>query len=434
MGVRIQELPETTGINKEDVLIVEDGQGTKKGTVQQLDEALGVSQLKEDIVNLKKEIDGLKLIVKKDGPITDMTWSRVQQIVANGSGSDAFEIGAQLIEKWTDTAESKEYDMPWQVNHFENVMLENGEVVNGMWLQSHYTLPFGIQFSHQRAFLACPDGLSVGTYNFDFAEAWGNNVKPGINYQFTLTKPVEKGGRLAGCYGAPEQAPSNWKVYSYGKDGITLNETVNVTVGSGGTNLGTIKHYSRSGNLNSVQEMAYGWNRWKTSALRQYLNSNKPKGQWWTPQDQWDICPDQLANKDGFLCGIPEEMLNCLKKVKVVTYANTVNDEGAEDITYDYVTLPSLSQMFIKPQTSGEGYVHTYWKRRSGRTTPCKFWNTYPNMIEYSVANKTSPKVVFLRSCKLDNACYVPTVNASGTIGHASASELDTLAPLVCIA
>lgn len=51
MGVRIQELPETTGINKEDVLIVEDGQGTKKGTVQQLDETLGVSQLKEDLGN-----------------------------------------------------------------------------------------------------------------------------------------------------------------------------------------------------------------------------------------------------------------------------------------------------------------------------------------------------------------------------------------------
>ena len=50
MGVRIQELPETTGINKEDLLIVEDGQGTKKGTVQQLDETLGVSQLKEDLV------------------------------------------------------------------------------------------------------------------------------------------------------------------------------------------------------------------------------------------------------------------------------------------------------------------------------------------------------------------------------------------------
>lgn len=56
MGVRIQELPETTGIKKEDVLIVEDGQGTKKGTVQQLDETLGVSQLKEDLVNSNKAI------------------------------------------------------------------------------------------------------------------------------------------------------------------------------------------------------------------------------------------------------------------------------------------------------------------------------------------------------------------------------------------
>jgi hypothetical protein len=32
MGVRIQELPETTGINKEDLLIVEDGQGTKSNS------------------------------------------------------------------------------------------------------------------------------------------------------------------------------------------------------------------------------------------------------------------------------------------------------------------------------------------------------------------------------------------------------------------
>lgn len=292
-------------------------------------------------------------------------------------------------------------------------------------------MPFGIQFSHQRAFLACPDGLSAGTYNFDFAKAWGNNVKPGINYQFTLTNPVERGGRLAGCYGAPDQAPSNWKVYSYGKDGITLNETVNVTVGSGGTNLGTIQYDSRSGNLNSVQEMAYGWNRWKTSALRQYLNSSKQKGKWWTPQDQWDICPDQLASKDGFLCGMPEEMLNCLKKVKVVTYANTVNDEGAEDITYDYVTLPSLSQMFIKPQTSGEGDVHTYWKRRSGRTTPCEWWTDYPNMIEYSIANKTSPQHVRLRSADQGYACNTWFVHPSGNVNNNNASNANTFAPIV---
>lgn len=382
----------------------------------------------------EKIVKALNIIAQNGISHQSMDWQKVRTLIANGVGESAFAIGTQLIEKWTDTADAKEYDLPWQVNHFEDMTLEDGEVVPGMWLQSHYTLPFEVQFSHQRAFLACPDGLSAGTYNFDFAKAWGNNVKPGINYQFTLTKPVEKGGRLAGCYGAPNQAPSNWKVYSYGKDGITLNETVNVTVGSGGTNLGTIPYDSRSGNLNSVQELAYGWNRWKTSALRQWLNSSKPKGQWWTPQDQWDICPDQLAGKDGFLRGMPEEMLNCLKKVKVVTYANTVNDEGAEDITYDYVTLPSLPQMFIKPQTSGEGDVHTYWKRRSGRTSPCEWWTDYPNMVEYSVANKTSPQYVRLRSAYPGYACLTWYVGTSGYVDDSYASSAFTFAPLVCIA
>lgn len=62
MGVRIQELPETTGINKEDLLIVEDGQGTKKGTIQQLDDSLGVSRL-------RKEFEALGLSVDEEGYI-----------------------------------------------------------------------------------------------------------------------------------------------------------------------------------------------------------------------------------------------------------------------------------------------------------------------------------------------------------------------------
>ena len=376
----------------------------------------------------------LSVIAQTNIAHSNMDWNSVQTIVADGAGEKAFAIGTQLIEKWTDTAESKEYDMPWQVNYFEDVTLEDGEIVPGMWLQTHYTLPFGIQFSHQRAFLACPNGLEAGTYHFDFAKAWGTHVKPGINYQFTLTKPVEKGGRLAGCYGAPDTAPSSWKVYSYGKDGITLNETVNVTVGSSGTDIGTIPYEKRNGNINSVQEIAYGWNRWKTSALRQWLNSNKPKGQWWKPQDQWDICPDQLANKDGFLMGMPEQMLNSLKKVKVSTFANTVNDEGVEDVTYDYVTLPSLGQIYAQTQIAGEGEPHTYWKRRSGRTTPCEWFTEYPNMIDYSIANKTSPQYVSLRSAYQSNACNAWVTNTSGLVSTSYVSSTHAFTLLVCIA
>lgn len=383
----------------------------------------------QDIVNV------LEVIAQTNIARKDMDWPTVQAIVANGAGSKAFAIGTQLMEDWKDTADNnKVYTFPWQVNHFEDVTLENGEIIPGMWLQTHYTLPFGIQFSHQRAFLTCPEGLAAGTYHFDFAKSWGNNVKPGISYQFTLTKPVEKGGRLAGCYGAPDTAPSSWKVYSYGANGITLNETVNVTVGSGGTNIGTIPYQTRSGNLNSAQEMAYGCNRWKTSALRQYLNSNKTKGQWWQPQDAWDICPDQLASKDGFLCGMPEEMLKCLKKVKVSTFANTVNDEGVEDITYDYVTIPSMEQMYCQPQISGEGVAHDYWKRRSGRTTPCQQYQTYPNMISYSVTNHTSTQYVRLRSANRGNAYGTWNIYSGGGVGGYGASYAHVFSPLVCIA
>lgn len=379
-------------------------------------------------------VQALTVIAQSSVARSGMEWADVQTIVANGAGEKAFSVGTQLIDKWKDTADVKEYDLPWQVNHFEDVTLEDGEIVPGMWLQTHYCLPFGVQFSHQRAFLACPDGLAAGTYHFDFAKAWGNNVKPGISYQFTLTKPVEKGGRLAGCYGAPDTAPTSWKVYSYGKDGITLNETVNVTVGSSGTDIGTIPYEKRNGNINSIQEMAYGWNRWKTSALRQWLNSNKPKGKWWTPQDQWDICPDQLANKDGFLCGMPEQMLNSLKKVKVSTFANTVNDEGVEDITYDYVTLPSLGQIHAQTQIAGEGNPHTYWKRRSGKSTPHALYQDDPNMITYSVANKTSAQYVRLRSAYRISAYSAWYVYSSGSISSNNASYANACSPLVCIA
>lgn len=91
MGVRIQELPETTGINKEDVLIVEDGQGTKKGTVQQLDEALGVSQLKEDLADVRteKETNLLKFI--------NANWTTSNVLVSSNADSSIMHIKANNL-------------------------------------------------------------------------------------------------------------------------------------------------------------------------------------------------------------------------------------------------------------------------------------------------------------------------------------------------
>ena len=361
------------------------------------------------------------------------TWAQFSGLSRNGITQKIFDFGDQILEKWTDTAaNNKEYDFPWHITHFDTAELEDGENIQGTFLEAHYTTPFGVQFSN-RAFLRCPDGLAAGTYNITLGAKWGEkDAQKDTTWQFTLTKAVPAGGLVAGFTQMPDVTSSNWKATSYAADGITTIETVPITSGSGGTSLGTMQYATRNGNLNSMQEAGYGWNRWKYSAARQWLNSTQPKGKWWAKQDDWDIAPAQLAQKDGFLCGMPAEMLAVLKTVKVTTLANTVNDGGVTDITYDKVFLASMSQMNVN-MSKEEGAVHEYWQRRTKSKTPIEPWKQYPFMIRYSAANHTSPQYVFSRSAHRGYSNSVMLVNADGGVYNTYGWYSVTYAPLVFI-
>lgn len=367
------------------------------------------------------------------------SWSQVANLVRSGYASYVYNFGDIFKDKWIDTAaDNKEYDnYKWHVAHFGNYALQDGETVPGMTIQAHYAHPFGVQFSHQRAFLKCDTELAVGDYYFVIETKWGNNVAAGDIVSFTLTKPVPAGGRISGCYGAPDQAKSNWRIYTWAADGKTkVEDSITPTFTATGTNLGTMKLNKRNGNLNSCQEMAYGWNRWKTSALRQYLNSSATKGNWWVAQDEWDIAPDELASRDGFLTGMPADLLDAIKPVKIVTYPNTVNDDSAgntPDVTYDKVFLPALEQIYVNPQKSGEGDAWEYWKRVAGTTTPLAQWGTYPQMITYAVENTSSAQFVRLRSAYRGNANSTWYVYSSGYVGYSSASTSLRFAPACVI-
>ena len=191
-------------------------------------------------------------------------------------------------------------------------------------------------------------------------------------------------------------------------------------------------HRIRSGKDAGMQEAGYGWNRWKYSAARQWLNSDQPKGKWWTKQDDWDIAPNQLAQKDGFLCGMPAEMVAVLKPIKAITLANNVNDGGATDVTYDKVFLASMSQMNVN-MSKDEGTVHEYWKRRTGSSKPIEPWKKYPCMIRYSAASHTSPQYVFSRSAIQGTASDVMNTTADGHVNSTCAWNAITYAPLVFI-
>lgn len=390
-----------------------------------------IGDMREDFVNLKEYVKGANL---------PETWEQVVLAIKSKLYKEMYAVGDKFSNIWKDTNNSnKEYDNPLRINHFEDGLeLEDGTTVNGMWLQTVYAHLKGVQFSHQQAFYVSGDGMVAGTYCVGFDYTWGDKgyVTKGDYWNFTLTKDVPAGGRLAGFYGAPDQPQTNWRVYVYSADGKTVLETVSaINKGQEGTLLGVMTAYGDE-NLNGIQQMAYGDNRYATSAIRQYLNSDKPKGEWWTAQTKWDIAPDQLSQIDGYLCGMDPELLAVLKPVKVVTYCNTVTATGqkqVKDITYDKVTLISLEQMYIEPQAAGEGEAHEYYKELNGTAKKFQWWQTYEILKTFAVENPTSPQSVRLRSACRNSAYYTWLVYSSGYVYYNTASYAYRPAPLMFI-
>lgn len=391
--------------------------------------------IESNIESISEELDALKnYILVSDRPTT---WLEVDSAVTNGLAKDIYAIGDMFSDfKWIDTETNTSYDYDMQVNHFEDVELEDGTIrKDAMWVQAHWAHPFGVQFTYPRAFLKCPNGLSAGTYYFTFESDWGTSgyVVAGEAVSFTITNDVPVGGRIAGCYNASQQAKSNWRIYVYDSDGLNVIETVIPTFEATGTNLGVQHLRGREGNLNSTQEMALGSNRWKTSAIRQYLNSSAGKGEWWTACDEWDIAPDKLNTKAGFLSGCSQDFIDAIKTIKVTTYTNTVTGEGSADITYDKVILPSLEQIYVNPQIQGEGEYHQYWKEKSGANSPLAQYGTYPNMITYAVENHNSPQAVLCRSADRGSVFSRWYVSSSGNINVTPASYTTRFSPIVVI-
>ena len=117
-------------------------------------------------------------------------WASLEEFANTGLFGEAYGIGDQFVDTWKDMATNTEYTYPYQLNHIGTVELEDGETLsNRPFLQAHYAHPFGVQFSHQRAFLRCPSGLAAGTYYVTIESAWGTHVSAGdvVCFQKVLT-------------------------------------------------------------------------------------------------------------------------------------------------------------------------------------------------------------------------------------------------------
>lgn len=364
------------------------------------------------------------------GVVEEMDYNGIKAVVAAGNAPAVFPVGTQLVNTYT-AKDGKVYDCPWDVVKTDDIAEgETGTTAPAMVLQMHYASLEDIQFSAYQAFFVVPEaGLVAGAYNVKMGLDWGSNVKTGTVYQFTLTKNAPAGARLTGFYNAPDVAPANWKVYVY-KDRMKseLLETCNVTAGDAGTNLGTFLA-KPNGNLNGLHPVGYGDNRWWKSAYRQYLNSDAPAKEWWAPQDEWDMKPDQADTVPGFLAGFSDDFKAALTRVKVVTYGNTVTDDGSAVVTYDKIFLPSLEEIYCSPQVSGEGTYWPYWKERTGAKTPQALWHTYPLRITRDLAQRTVGRGVRLRSVRRGHGDDAFGVISSSGVGYWNAVFATRCAP-----
>ena len=255
--------------------------------------------------------------------IDAMDWYGIAKLVYGGNAASSLPVGTAL------STIKGDYKYQWDVVHHGTV---NGKPA--MFLLMHNILG-GMMQDNTEALYYAETQLNAGTYNFTIPTGWNDGYGTGKTFQFTLTQNVPAGGVLMFPWSWQVQA-STVKVSSYSsRTSTTAIETVSVTEGSGGTNLGTAD--GKSTNMNHTHRIRYGSNNIKESGLRQWLNSSATKGNFWTPQTKFDRPPSYANTLDGFLTTLPDDFKAVVKKRD--RKVNTNNVSEVNDTLNSYYTI-----------------------------------------------------------------------------------------------
>ena len=184
-----------------------------------------------------------------------------------------------------------------------------------------------VQFDAPEALWYCSEALPAGTYNFTWDYATGSMVNG--TYQFTLTENVPAGGQVVLGTNSSSRAITDCKVSTYATPGDTtaIESNVAVSSGSAGTSLGTISAAaSTDEDLNCAQRIMWGSNNYAQSGMRQWLNSDKPKGTFWKATNKFDRPTSWAASNDnnyaGFVHGLGDDFLGAVLTAKIPCRTN----------------------------------------------------------------------------------------------------------------
>lgn len=305
--------------------------------------------------------------------------------------------------------------LTWDVVHIGDAGDVGGETGSKyVALQLHDCFKTQLQFDEREAFFYADKELPAGTYHFKTDHSnitdknWDEWKK---TLQFTLTKAVPAGGQIAFSQDTDYnkvRAGTNKIVTFASQTTTTALETVSCSEGTSGTDLSTL------GTINASQRVCYGYNNYKQSALRQFLNSDAAAGSVWTPQNNFDRPPAWAAAQDGFMNGLDSDFLNAVQQVKINVTTNQITDGNTVESMQDKFFLPTsknINGMQNDPSHIEDTTIWDYYTkfRRDGKTG--ESYNDDPNRIKYIGTGKV---YWWLRSCSLSYANVVRIVLTSG--------------------
>lgn len=373
--------------------------------------------------------DGVTTEVDENGVISVSTfsptsWDGVQNIVRAGLASKFFKVRDQLQCMKGNTV------LTWDIIGIDQETPTDPLLTHSLTLQLHDCIT-DLQFDAREALFTFENGLAAGTYHFTVAHQPWYAGDVGKTVQFTLAQAVPAGGQLVlnNTYNAT-MIGSTISSYASGS-AATATETVTMSEGSDGTDLGTVNGAGNfASGINSVQRALLGSNRWSTSATRQYLNSDAVAGEVWTPQTAFDRPPTWAASTAGFLNGVDSDFTAVLGSVQKITALSTVADGGGSETKPEKVFLLSRSEVYASNEVSGgEGAPYSYYKNFSDLNAPGS--GADKNRIKY---HDGAVKYWLLRSPSVSTANYVRLIGMTGALNNDSlANSSNGVSPAVAI-
>jgi hypothetical protein len=193
----------------------------------------------------------------------------------------------------------------------------------------------------------------------------------------------------------------------------------------------------------------YGSNRYRTSNVRQWLNSQGAASAWWAAQNLTDGTAN-TNNKDaspttanmatyngydtekGFLANFSSELRAALLDTTLETAKNTVTDGGTSESVTDKIFLASETEVGLGNENSiAEGTAFAYFADATSRLG-------YPTAQAVSNSNYTSTSIAtdkachwWLRTPYASNSCSVRLVYTSGALfSHYACGGINGVRPL----